>query len=176
LAGRVRFRRHFGYPGRIDADERVWLTIAGVGGAAEVALNGRALGTREGAFAFDVTGLLAPRNEVVVELDAGAGGPWDEVALEVRRTAYLRDVHAEVGGDGLTVRAAVVGTADRPLDLYALVGRSTVAYATVTPEPGGAGVLLRAEGVGRAEGETVRVELVDGATVWYAVEAPLGEG
>jgi hypothetical protein len=175
LAGRVRFRRRFGYPGRIDADERVWLTFAGVRGSAVVALNGHPLGRHQGTFAFEVTGLLAARNEVVVEVDVGGDEPWAEVALEVRRTAYLRDVHVEVSGEALTVRAAVVGTAERPLDLYALLGRSTVAYATVSPEPGGVEVVLRAETIGRGEGETVRVELVDGATVWYAVELLLGE-
>jgi len=30
FSGRVRFRRHFGYPGRIDENERVWLTFAGI--------------------------------------------------------------------------------------------------------------------------------------------------
>ena len=30
FSGRVRFRRRFGYPGQIDAYERVWLTVAGV--------------------------------------------------------------------------------------------------------------------------------------------------
>src|SRR6266849_10307562 len=44
FAGRVRFRRRFGYPGRIDAHERVWLTFAGIGGTAEVWLNGQHLG------------------------------------------------------------------------------------------------------------------------------------
>src|SRR5262245_58836427 len=49
FAGRVRFRRRFGYPGTIDAYERVWLTFAGVRDFADVALNGTPLGRREGA-------------------------------------------------------------------------------------------------------------------------------
>src|SRR5262245_5222966 len=44
FAGRVRFRRRFGYPGRIDSYERVWLTFAAVAGASEVQLNGSFLG------------------------------------------------------------------------------------------------------------------------------------
>src|SRR5690349_7428873 len=44
FAGRVRFRRRFGYPGRIDPYERVWLTFDGVAGSADVSLNGQALG------------------------------------------------------------------------------------------------------------------------------------
>ena len=37
--GLVRFRRRFGYPGRIDAYERVWLTFDGANFRAEVTLN-----------------------------------------------------------------------------------------------------------------------------------------
>jgi beta-galactosidase/beta-glucuronidase len=90
FAGRVRFRRRFGYPGRIDADERVWLTFGGADERAEVWLNGRPLGQHEGAgaFEFEVTSLLQRRNELVVEVESltTAGGLWGEVALEVRRS------------------------------------------------------------------------------------------
>src|SRR5947209_8061277 len=104
FAGRVRFRRRFGYPGRIDAYERVWLTFAGVGGAAEVRLNGQPLGRHEGPgpFEFEVTPLLQARNELTVEVDApaGDGGLWGEVALEVRCTAFLRAVRVWITGGG----------------------------------------------------------------------------
>src|SRR5689334_13116842 len=66
FAGRVRFRRRFGYPGRIDSFERVWLTVAGVEAVAELRLNGHDLGRHEGArgpFECDVTALLQARNE-----------------------------------------------------------------------------------------------------------------
>src|SRR5947209_8112469 len=74
--GRVRFRRRFGYPGRIDAHERVWLTFAGVADRAEVWLNGVRLGDHQGpgAFVFEVTSLLSERNELVVEVEGGADG------------------------------------------------------------------------------------------------------
>ncbi len=89
FAGRVRFRRRFGYPGRIDSDERVWLTLAGADAIAEVSLNGRFLGRHEGAeepFEFDVTILLQDRNELTVEVESptAQGGLWGEVALEIR--------------------------------------------------------------------------------------------
>src|SRR6516225_4625466 len=48
FAGRVRFRRRFGYPGRIDDYERVWLTFAGVDGNADIWLNEAFLGRQEG--------------------------------------------------------------------------------------------------------------------------------
>src|SRR5262249_18475999 len=130
FAGRVRFRRSFGYPGRIDAEERVWLTFAGVEGVAEVRLNGHDLGQRDGAlgpFEFEVTPLLQVRNELEVDVEAASdsGGLWGDVALEIRRTAYLRSVRLWATRSGeaadLHVAGEVVGTCDGSLDLYLLL-------------------------------------------------------
>src|SRR5262249_11540516 len=97
FAGRVRHVRSFGYPSRIDAHERLWLTFAGAESAAEVWLNGRHLGRHDNSrepFEFEVTEILKPRNELVVEVESAApnGGLWGEVALEVRCPAFLRGV------------------------------------------------------------------------------------
>jgi hypothetical protein len=88
FAGTIRFRRHFGYPGRIDAFERVWLTFAGVAGTAAIHLNGQLLGSgREEPFEFEITSLLQKRNLLEVEIEGGEdGGLWGEVALEIRNT------------------------------------------------------------------------------------------
>jgi hypothetical protein len=178
FAGRVRFTRRFGYPGRIDADERVWLTFAGVEGTAEVRLNGQPLGRHEGAagpFEHEVTRLLQARNQLVVEVEelTGRGGLWGDVALEIRRTAHLRGVRAwaEPGDapSALQVVGEVVGTAARPLDLYVLLDGANVAHAMVEAAPEGRPFRLSAETAGQGAG-SVRVELVDAATVWYAVE------
>src|SRR5262249_15876271 len=104
FAGRVRFGRPFGWPGRHDAHERVWLTFAGAEASAWVWLNGQFLGEHKGggrAFEFEVTGWLRVRNELTVEVEApgGAGGLWGEVALAVRAAAFLR------GGRGGRSRA-----------------------------------------------------------------------
>jgi hypothetical protein len=177
FAGRVRFRRRFGYPGRIDPHERVWLTFGGADARAEVALNGVALGKHEGRdpFAFEVTALLRPRNELLVDLDGTAeqGGLWGEVALEVRRTAFLQGVRFWADPAG-TLHAAgeVTGTADGPLDLYLVVDRSTAAYATIEPAPEGQPFELVADTLSGGPGTgpvPVKVELVSGATVWYRV-------
>jgi beta-galactosidase/beta-glucuronidase len=88
FAGRVRFRRHFGYPGRIDENEHVWLTFAGVEGVAEIWLNGQFVSRREEAqspFEFHITSLLRDRNELQVEVEGSeTGGIYGEVALEIR--------------------------------------------------------------------------------------------
>jgi hypothetical protein len=176
-ARRVRCRRRFGYPGRIDTYERVWLTVAGVGGVAAVWLNGADLGRHEGPwrFEFEVTSLLQARNELILEADVPAddGGPWGDVALEVRCTAYLRAVRVWVTEDGrpdLHAAGEVVGSAERPLDLYVIRGGATVAYVTVEATPEGRPFHLIAEGVSD-EPVDVRVELVNGATLWYAWQA-----
>src|SRR5260370_8527653 len=83
VAGGVRRVRRFGYPGRIDADERVWLTFAGVAGRVEVSLNGHVLGSHDGGapFEHEVTSLLGPRNEGGMRGEGG-GESWGEVSLK----------------------------------------------------------------------------------------------
>jgi hypothetical protein len=178
FAGVVRFRRRFGYPGRIDPYERVWLTCAGVTGTAEVWLNGRPLGRHEGPFEHEVTALLRPRNELVAEVEAAddRGGLSGEVALEVRRTAFLRNLRAWLAGDGAGVRlhvaGEVVGTSERPLELYALLGGRTVAYAGAEAAPEGRPFQLASEVLeeGQRQARLARVDLVDGAVIWSAAE------
>jgi hypothetical protein len=168
LPNGVRRLRRFGYPGRIDADERVWLTVSGLGGRVAVSLNGQALGQHEGGVPFehDVTHLLGVRNEVVLEVEGTEAS--GEVALEVRRTAFLRRVRATAEGGRVRVSGTVVGSAERPLDLYVLLDGHSVHYATIEPTAEGRDFAVSAEGTGRQ----VRVELVDGGSVWYAVEVP----
>src|SRR5438034_10858046 len=53
FAGMVRFLRKFGYPGRIDDYERMWLTCEGLEGTAEVVLNEQGVAKDQiGPFAF----------------------------------------------------------------------------------------------------------------------------
>jgi beta-mannosidase len=88
FAGRVRFRRHFGYPGRINANERVWLTFAGIEGSAEIWLNDQFLGRLEQTqypLDFDITTLLRERNELRIDVEGPeTGGLYGEVAMEIR--------------------------------------------------------------------------------------------
>src|SRR5262245_2345393 len=94
FAGRVRCRRRFGSPSRIAAHERAWLVFEGADDCAAVWLNGAFLGRREKArepFDFEITSLLKPRNELLVEIESRAetGGLWGDVALEIQCPACL---------------------------------------------------------------------------------------
>ncbi len=183
FAGKVRYQRRFGWPGRLDAHEHVWLTCGGVEAAADVWLNGGHVGRREtaGAWEFDVTPLLRVRNQLTVEVEAAGdhGGLWGEVALEVRGPAYLRAVRAALVPAGpatrLRVRGEVVGVWPQPLELYALLDGANVVYAAVTADPAGRPFDLVSEELPAAPEarREVRVELVSVATVWYQVEGTL---
>jgi hypothetical protein len=82
--GRTRHARRFGRPRTLGPGERVWLACGSVPGPADILVNGEPVGSVAGAgpFAADVTPLLKPRNEVVIET-ASADPPAD-VALEIR--------------------------------------------------------------------------------------------
>jgi hypothetical protein len=182
FAGRVRFRRAFGYPGRLDSYERVWLTFAGVGGDAEALLNDRPLGRIVTGSEWEVTSWLRPRNALVVEVAGNAeeGGLWGEVALEIRCSAFLCDLRHSAILTGefaeLRVEGRVVGTAERPLDLYCLLDRSVLGYSQVNATVAGEPFAFRVADVPAtkwriAEGHPValplQVDLVNGAIVWY---------
>jgi hypothetical protein len=177
--GPMRFRRRFGYPGRIDSNERVWLTFEGVEGQAMAELNGQKLGDLTGTGEFDVTRLLQARNALTVEMecDAPTCGLWGEVALEVRATAFLRQVSFQLVGNQLEAQGVVAGSAARPLELYLLAHNRCQAYSHVEATDSGQPFTLTAQLPDMATNAVVpvRVELIDGATVWYVVEAAVKE-
>lgn len=82
--GRVRHARRFGRPRSRDASETVWLVCESVSDAAVVSLNGTRIGEAEAGwpFAFDVTGRLDVRNEVMIDVmgDAALG----DVTIDIR--------------------------------------------------------------------------------------------
>lgn len=176
FAGRARFRRRFGYPGQIDSDERVWLTFANIAGPAEIVLNGTSLLQHQGParpLELDVTALLLPRNELVVDIegDADSGGLTGEVALEIRCLAFLRDMQARWNGAELEVTGTVIGQADRPLELYVLCDRHTVAYTRLAPTPAGQAFQIRTDELPPGPAvPLVQVDLINGATVWYSIQ------
>jgi hypothetical protein len=82
--GRTRHARKFGQPRAADPDQRVWVVCESIPGPAVVSVNGEPAGSADagGPFAADVTHLLKPRNELV--LDVASADPIGEVALELR--------------------------------------------------------------------------------------------
>jgi len=97
-AGRVRFQRRFGRPTNLEPSERVFVVFEGVGGNATVWLNGQPLGQLKGPRgAFDVTELLRPSNQLVVEVEYAPdrwpdtpGGLWGLVLIEIRQSSDHR--------------------------------------------------------------------------------------
>jgi hypothetical protein len=178
FAGRVRFRRRFGLPRRIDDHERVWLTIEGLAGATSVSLNGERMDSRAVDTEFDVTSWLHERNELIVDIESDDKPItlWEEVALEIRCTAFLRkvQVRARISG-GVTILEAigdVISAREETLELYLILDRRTVAYAPIIATPAGGEFRLRARDleIDWTEAHAARVELVAGAVVYYEYE------
>ena len=170
LRGTLRLTRRFGYPGRIDSYEHVWLTFAEVADQAAATLNDQPLGTGlAGTFEMEVTPLLAARNRLEIVLNAESeGAGLGEVALEVRRDAFLRGLRAiEEPGGTLRVTGSVVGTGG-PLELYALAGGRTAYYCPTEAAPEGKPFDLAI--LPESPTREIRVELVCGAEQWYVVD------
>ncbi len=173
--GMAQFVRKFGYPGKADPDlEHIWLTCDGCTGCRAVRLNEHLLTQTPGdSFAFDVTRLLSERNqlEVLIQGDADDAGLWGEVALEIRKDAYLSEVRAEHVGSILQVTGKVIGVAPQPLELYTLVDQRHADYRTIVPSAAGTPFCIDLEG--SATNENVRVELINISEIWYVVETPV---
>lgn len=184
FAGKVRFRRRFGYPGRIDEGERVWLHFAAVIGNVVVSLNGEMLGkfgTENCPEEYDVTSLLQPRNELVVEVESRKtnAGLCGEVAMLIRRTAFLANVKTRVeqvnGKSRIVAHGVVTGSCERPLDIYLLAGRSTVAFAIVAATEEGTAFELTSEEINTQDVATVQIDLIDGGVIWDSVVLQLSD-
>jgi hypothetical protein len=187
--GTMRLQRRFGYPGQIDEDERVWLTLAGYSRSAQITLNEIVLASGQAGdqpLEFDVTGLLRMRNGLEIELTGEEeGGLWGEVALEVRCLAFLRDVKVAVlqqqGEPRLHITGKCIGPDASFFDLYAVMNRRPVAYLSIPAAPEGQPFLLVTEETAaecwepEAPGEAlwVRIDLVKGAGVWYTISREL---
>jgi hypothetical protein len=86
--GRIRHARRFGRPRTLDLGETAWLVCDHPPDSGEVRLNGELLGTSSASepFAFDVTTLLQPRNELTIDVGPSAGTFTGDVSLEIRES------------------------------------------------------------------------------------------
>jgi Glycosyl hydrolase 2 galactose-binding domain-like len=176
FVGRVRYTRKFGYPGRIDDFERIWLTCDGLEGTADIQLNGVQLGhTSSGSFCFEVTSLMMHHNslEITLAADSHHGGLWGEVALEIRCSAYLSDMRTRRNEDGsIEVTGAVVGTCDRSLELYGLADGAHVHYQLIEARQEGTPFRF-AVPPREVDLQRLRVDLINVSTTWYVWELEL---
>ena len=94
MSGRVIFRRRFQKPTNLDSNERVHIAFDGIGGRAEVSVNGKTLGSLSNnseTVSFDMTEALEQSNELAVDLtivwndDVEPGGLFQPVAVEIHR-------------------------------------------------------------------------------------------
>lgn len=171
----ARFIRKFGYPGKADRElEHIWITCDGVTGCLKIRLNGVVLSVaKTTSFAFDVTPLLAERNQLEITIDGESddAGLWGEVALEIRKDAYLRDVAVSQDGGILSVRGVVVGSSPQPLELYTLADGRHIDYRTIKPTLGGR--RFRVQLPETPTVKSIRVELIHISEIWYVVELPI---
>jgi beta-mannosidase len=159
--GRVRLRRHFHWLAHLDYNQRIWLRFLAVDYYAKVWLNGQYLGAHQGAFdpfEFEVTRLVGPRNELVVEVDLpraavnesrmlrasaacppDSGGIWGEVLLEVRRDASLRGLHVSTSRYQakwrLKIGFGAYAEIQKRLEVYVLLNDRTVLYESIDAGP-----------------------------------------
>lgn len=170
--GSARFTRRFGYPGRVDDSEHVWLICDGCTGCTEVRLNGQLLAQQAcSSFAFDVTPILSQRNqlEVLIQGDTDGAGVWGDVAMEIRKDAFLADVHIERSESATTLAGKAVGIAPQPVELYVLVDGRHVDYRTIEPTPAGQAFQFELLDI-TSSNRTVRVEMIHISSIWYVVE------
>jgi beta-galactosidase/beta-glucuronidase len=90
--GCIRFSRRFQRPTNLDDNERVHVAFDGIGGRAEVSLNGQVIGRLSNTpetTSFDITAMLKVSNELSVELlfasddSPSPGGLHKPVAIEI---------------------------------------------------------------------------------------------
>lgn len=89
--GTLQFTRRFNCPTNLEATDKVYLVLDGVGGTAEIKLNQQPVGTvrePDHTARFDVTAALRLHNllEITINWNGPAtelGGLWGPVALEI---------------------------------------------------------------------------------------------
>jgi hypothetical protein len=146
-----------------------------------VALNGALLaGPQADPWECEITEALRERNEVNIELDVGEPGTeWGDVSLEVRCSAFLREVTFDValapdGSAQLIAGGEIAGHSADALELYLLLDRSTVAYASFSGPVSNLHFHLKTEPMALGlPAHQLKLDLVHGASIWYTLAQEL---
>ncbi len=158
----VLLTRKFGYPGKPDPHECIWLTLSTLEGSARLRLNGALLGeTHNEPFEANVT---ASSPAQCAGNPGASGSGWGSRTGDPRRRIPSKR-------ESRSLSRQAVGYRDRggrlggTLELYILVDRKHAFYQTVR-----AGETFAAHL--EEDGKAIKVELVNVSTVWYVVELP----
>ena len=92
--------------------------------------------------------------------------------MEIRCSAFLRDMEARLEDGDLRIAGTVAGVAEGPLELYVVIDRQNVLYRIVAA---GESFCLTVPGSAMPAGgaQKLRVELVNVSTIWYAWETAI---
>ena len=157
--GCVRYARRFTRPTDLESYERVWLVFEGVDSRAQLVLNEEPLGRLDGYAlrgAFEITGRLRDRNELVMDVElpfnvgsaegllrpgraACAGGLIGEVRLEIRSLRYVSDFAVQLeptdGDPRVSISGQIAGHREHA-DLALVVNglRRELAYQPITAQ------------------------------------------
>lgn len=96
--GRVRHRRTFARPTRLEPHETVFLVVEAATAVGHVRLNGTPLGVVRGSGRpgrFDITTLLRDRNELLIDVAQGPDHPTDQ---PVQPGGLTGEVRLEISG------------------------------------------------------------------------------
>ena len=167
LRGELCFTRKFGAPRQLEEGEQVWLVGNDFSTPIRAEFNGQRLGSATAnSWEFPVS--LAERNRLVLTLTRPEerACAWGEVAMEVRRLAWLAPLTLMARGlDRWSVSGLVMGNWPDPLELYVMAGGQQLFYREIIAGP--LGQPFEAEFI-KADWQSIKVELVNLATVWYS--------
>jgi hypothetical protein len=108
-SGHVRYRRVFKCPTGLDTWERVWLEVDRCVFPGEIFLNVHSLGLLQSGefFSADVTSLLQPNNELIVEVDRQKTAASPHQAHPASHSAYIVDPNSPLGSPFGDVRLVI---------------------------------------------------------------------
>jgi hypothetical protein len=106
---RVRYRRLFKCPTGLDIWERVWLEVDRIIFPGEIFLNGQLLGPLQAGefFSADVTTLLQPNNELIVEVDRKQASASADPTNSISHSAYIVEPNSPLGSPFGDVRLVI---------------------------------------------------------------------